>query len=46
MANTDLFAVKDAIDLKISKKGESTALFTINYLNSCQIQMDATQVTR
>ena len=39
-----LFAIKDAIDLKISKKGDSTVFTTIDYLNDCQIQMDSEQV--
>ena len=39
-----LFAIKDAIDLKITKKGESTVFTTIDYLNDCQIQMDSEQV--
>mgnify|MGYP000264802105 FL=1 len=39
-----LFAIKDAIDLKIKKKGEETVLTTIDYLNDCQIQMDSEQV--
>ena len=43
MAGT-LFAIKDAIDLKIKKKGEETVLTTIDYLNDCQIQMDSEQV--
>ena len=38
-----LFAIKDAIDLKITKKGESTVFTTIDYLNDCQIQMDSEQ---
>lgn len=40
-----LFAIKDAIDLKLTKSGESTVFTTIDYLNDCQIQMDAEQVT-
>ena len=43
MAGT-LFAIKDAIDLKITKKGESNVFTVINYLNDCQIQMDSEQV--
>ena len=43
MAGT-LFAIKDAIDLKIKKKGEETVFTTIDYLNDCQIQMDSEQV--
>ena len=39
-----LFAIKDAIDLKITKKGESAVFTTIAYLNECQIQMDSEQV--
>lgn len=39
-----LFAIKDAIDLKITKKGESTVFTTIDYLNDVQIQMDSEQV--
>lgn len=39
-----LFAIKDAIDLKITKKGEQTVFTTIDYLNECQIQMDSEQV--
>ena len=39
-----LFAIKDAIDLKIKKKGEETVFTTIDYLNDCQIQMDSEQV--
>lgn len=40
-----LFAIKDAIDLKLTKSGEATVFTTIDYLNDCQIQMDAEQVT-
>ena len=43
MAGT-LFAIKDAIDLKITKAKESTVFTVINYLNDCQIQMDSEQV--
>ena len=43
MAGT-LFAIKDAIDLKIKKKGDETVFTTIDYLNDCQIQMDSEQV--
>ena len=39
-----LFAIKDAIDLKIKKKGDETVFTTIDYLNDCQIQMDSEQV--
>ncbi|MBQ2408950.1 MAG: hypothetical protein II309_05905 [Bacilli bacterium] len=39
-----LFAIKDAIDLKITKSGESTVYTTIDYLNDCQIQLDTEQV--
>ena len=39
-----LFAIKDAIDLKITKKGESAVFTTIDYLNECQIEMDSEQV--
>lgn len=39
-----LFAIKDAIDLKITKKGEQTVFTAIDYLNECQIQMDSEQV--
>ena len=39
-----LYAIKDAIDLKIKKKGEETVFTTIDYLNDCQIQMDSEQV--
>lgn len=39
-----LFAIKDAIDLKITKKGESAVFTTIDYLNDCQIEMDSEQV--
>ena len=39
-----LFAITDAIDLKIKKKGEETVPTTIDYLNDCQIQMDSEQV--
>ena len=39
-----LFAIKDAIDLKLTKIGESTVFTTIDYLNDCQIQMDSEQV--
>lgn len=39
-----LFAIKDAIDLKITKAGEGTVFTTIDYLNDCQIQMDSEQV--
>lgn len=42
---TGLYAIKDAIDLKITKNGESLVYTTINYLNDCQIQMDSEQVT-
>lgn len=41
---TGLYAIKDAIDLKITKNGESLVYTTINYLNDCQIQMDSEQV--
>ena len=43
MAGT-LFAIKDAIDLKITKAKENTVFTVINYLNDCQIQMDSEQV--
>ena len=43
MAGT-LFAIKDAIDLKITKAKESNVFTVINYLNDCQIQMDSEQV--
>ena len=43
MAGT-LFAIKDAIDLKITKAKESSVFTVINYLNDCQIQMDSEQV--
>ena len=43
MAGT-LFAIKDAIDLKLTKKGASTVYTEINYLNDIQIQMDSEQV--
>ena len=39
-----LFDIKDAIDLKIKKKGDETVFTTIDYLNDCQIQMDSEQV--
>ena len=39
-----LFAIKDAIDLKITKKGEGSVVTVIDYLNDCQIQMDSEQV--
>ena len=39
-----LFAIKDAIDLKLKKIGEETVFTTIDYLNDCQIQMDSEQV--
>ena len=39
-----LFAIKDAIDLKITKQGESSVFTVIDYLNDCQIQMDSEQV--
>ena len=39
-----LYAIKDAIDLKIKKKGDETVFTTIDYLNDCQIQMDSEQV--
>ena len=39
-----LFAIKDAIDLKITKKSESAVFTTIDYLNDCQIEMDSEQV--
>ena len=39
-----LFAIKDAIDLKITKKGEASVFTVIDYLNDCQIQMDSEQV--
>lgn len=39
-----LFAIKDAIDLKITKKGEQAVFTTIDYLNDCQIEMDSEQV--
>ena len=43
MAGT-LYAIKDAIDLKITKQGESNVFTVIDYLNDCQIQMDSEQV--
>ena len=43
MAGT-LFAIKDAIDLKITKQGENNVFTVIDYLNDCQIQMDSEQV--
>ena len=43
MAGT-LFAIKDAIDITLTKKGESTTFTTIDYLNDVQIQMDSEQV--
>ncbi|MEG2792990.1 MAG: hypothetical protein RR909_04365 [Bacilli bacterium] len=39
-----LYAIKDAINLKLTKAGESTVYTTIDYLNDCQIQMDSEQV--
>ena len=36
-----LFAIKDAIDIKLTKSGESTVYTTIDYLNDCQIQLDS-----
>ena len=39
-----LYAIKDAIDLKIKLKGQETVFTTIDYLNDCQIQMDSEQV--
>ena len=39
-----LFAIKDAIDLKITKAKENNVFTVINYLNDCQIQMDSEQV--
>jgi hypothetical protein len=41
---TTLFAIKDAIDLKLTKQGESSVFTTIDYLNDIQIQMDSEQV--
>ena len=43
MAGT-LFAIKDAIDLKLTKQGENTVFTVIDYLNDIQIQMDSEQV--
>ncbi len=43
MAGT-LFAIKDAIDLKLTKMNESTVYTVIDYLNDVQIQMDSEQV--
>ena len=43
MAGT-LFAIKDAIDLKLTKMKESNVFTTIDYLNDVQIQMDSEQV--
>ena len=43
MAGT-LFAIKDAIDLKITKQGENNVWTTIDYLNDVQIQMDSEQL--
>ena len=43
MAGT-LFAIKDAIDLKLTKVGESTVYTVIDYLNDVQIQMVSEQV--
>lgn len=43
MAGT-LFAIKDAIDLKLTKASESTVYTVIDYLNDVQIQMDSEQV--
>ena len=43
MAGT-LFAIKDVIDLKITKQGESNVFTVIDYLNDGQIQMDSEQV--
>lgn len=39
-----LYAIKDAINLKLTKAGETTVSITIDYLNDCQIQMDSEQV--
>lgn len=38
------FAIKDAIDLTLTKTGENTTFCTINYLNDCQIQLESEQV--
>lgn len=40
----ELFAIKDAIDLKLTKSGESSVYTTIDYLNDVQIQLDSEQV--
>lgn len=40
----ELFAIKDAIDLKLTKSGESNVYTTIDYLNDVQIQLDSEQV--
>lgn len=38
------FAIKDAIDLVLTKTGESTQHCRIDYLNDCQIQLESEQV--
>ena len=41
MAN---FAIKDAMDLKITKIGESSPLMTIDFLNSCSFERNTENV--
>lgn len=41
MAN---FAIKDAMDLKITKVGQSTPLMTVDFLNSCSFERNTENV--
>ncbi|MGL5718481.1 MAG: hypothetical protein ACRCX2_36090 [Paraclostridium sp.] len=41
MAN---FAIKDAMDLKITKIGQSTPLMTVDFLNSCSFERNTENV--
>ena len=41
MAN---FAIKDAMDLKITKAGESSPMMTIDFLNGCSFERNTSNV--
>ena len=41
MAN---FAIKDAMDLKITKSGEGSPLMTIDFLNGCSFERNTENV--
>ena len=39
-----LFAIKDAVDLTLTEVGGSAATTTIDFLNECQLQIEADQL--